>query len=152
MIQRFAVTFFMLTTLGRACECVGDISQPTARSVAFAIFDGIVTDIHHFENEEQRKLASRELVTFKVSQSWKGPVGSTIQIHAMEKPLMCEGYTFEVGKRYVVYALERDKEGGWADQYPAGTKILVIGDCILRVRNDAAAEAKRLGKSRPSSN
>jgi hypothetical protein len=54
-----------------------------------------------------------------------------------ERALMCESYTFAVVRRYVVYAIQQDKEGEWADQYPAGTKILASGDCIMRVRQDA---------------
>ncbi len=64
---------------------------------------------------------------------------------------MCDSYKFELGRRYIVYAIQVDKEGGWADQYPTGTKILAIGDCILRVRQDVNAEAKLLGKARESS-
>jgi len=61
---------------------------------------------------------------------------------------MCDNYKFEVGRRYIVYALQQDKESGWANQYPAGTKILTIGACILRIRTDADAEVKLLGRGR----
>ena len=60
---------------------------------------------------------------------------------------MCNSYKFELGKRYVVYASQDDKQIGWADQYPTGTKILSIGVCF-RVRQDVHAEVRRLGKSR----
>jgi hypothetical protein len=119
--------------------------------VAFAVFEGTVTDIYHFENEEQRKLYSRTLVTFKIARSWKGPSGSSIQVHVWERAMMCGSYKFELGRRYVAYALQNDKEVGWADKYPNGTKILVIGECVLRVRQDADAEAGLLGKSRENS-
>ena len=65
--------------------------------------------------------------------------------------MMCDSFKFEVGRRYVVYALQHDKENGWADQYPKGTLILSIGNCILRVRPDADAEVKLLGKARENS-
>jgi hypothetical protein len=119
--------------------------------VAYAVFDGTVTGIRYFENEEQRRVASRTLVTFRVARTWKGPVGSSIQVHASDRALMCESYEFELGRRYIVYALKVDKENGWADSYPPATQILVIGDCILRVRQDVDAEAKLLGKSIASS-
>jgi hypothetical protein len=63
---------------------------------------------------------------------------------------MCDSYLFEVGKRYIVYAIEQDKEAGWADRYPAGTNILSVGACILRIRtgSDVAAEAKSLGRGK----
>ncbi len=65
---------------------------------------------------------------------------------------MCDSYKFSIGRRYVVYAIQQDKEGGWADQYPAGTQILATGGCTLRIREDANAEARRLGKPRENSN
>jgi hypothetical protein len=139
-------TLFCLCGLVKACSCV-EQTQETARSVAYAIFDGTVTDIHYFENEDQRKIASRTLVTFRVARSRKGPVGSSIQVHASDRALMCDSYKFELGQRYLVYAIQVDKENGWADSYPTGTQILVIGDCILRVRQDVNAEAKLLGKA-----
>lgn len=150
MIFRLACALFCLSGLVRACSCV-EQSQDSARSGAYAIFEGTVTDVHYFENEEQRKQYSRTLVTFGITQSWKGPGGSSIQVHASERTLMCDSYKFEIGRRYIVYALQVEKESGWADQYPPGTKILVIGDCILRVRQDVDTEAKLLGKARESS-
>jgi hypothetical protein len=148
MMLRLAVGVLCFSWTASACECVGIRDQQASSSAAFAIFEGVVTEIHHFESEEQRKASSRTLVTFTVSQSWKGPVGTTIRIHAWERAMMCESYTFEVGRRYVVYAIQQDKENGWADQYPAGTKILAVGDCILRIRQDADAEVRLLGKAR----
>jgi hypothetical protein len=138
---------FYLSGLARSCSCV-ELPQDSARSVAYAIFEGTVTDIHHFENGERQELFSRALVTFKIAQSWKGPNAASIQVHVWERAMICDSYKFEIGRRYVVYALQNDKEAGWADQYPTGTKILVIGDCVLRVRRDADAEAKLLGKPR----
>jgi hypothetical protein len=150
MILRLALTLFCLSGFVKACTCI-EQSQDTARSAAYAVFEGTVTDIHYFEKEEQRKVSSRTLVTFKVARSWKGPGGTSTQVHASERGLMCDSYKFELGRRYIVYALQIDKESGWADQYPMGTKILAIGDCILRVRQDVDAEAKLLGIAREDS-
>lgn len=144
--MRLAVLLFFLPCLGIACSCV-QLVQPQARSAAYAVFDGVVTDIHHFETEERQKTSSRVLVTFAVSRGWKGPVGGNIKIHAWERALMCDSYTFEVGHRYVVYAIQQD-EFGFADQYPAGTKILSVGNCILRIQEDIEEEARRLGPGR----
>jgi hypothetical protein len=151
-MRRLAILTLCLPWLGMACDCV-EQEQPQARRAAYAVFDGTVTEIHYFETEAQQRTSSRVLVTFAVSRSWKGPVGPKIKIHNWERALMCDSYIFEVGHRYVVYAIQQDKEGGWADQYPAGTKILSVGGCILRIREDVEAEAKRLGQSRkPVSN
>jgi hypothetical protein len=143
----------LFAPLGFGCEC-GLVSQPEAFRLAKAVFDGVVVNVHHFENEEQRKMFSRVLVTIKVNEHWKGNVKSTIKVHAWERAIMCDSYKFEQGKRYIVYAIEQDSEGGWwANQYPKGTKILAVGDCILRIAADADVphEAKLLGKGKPLS-
>ena len=145
-MRRLVLLALCLPWLGFACSCASP-EQQWARRGAYAVFDGVVTDIHYFESPEQREMSSRTLVTFAVSRRWKGPVGAEIKIHAWERALMCDSYTFEVGHRYVVYAIQQDKEGGWADQYPKGTQILSVGGCILRIREDVDAEAKRLGRS-----
>ena len=151
-MRRLAILALCFPWLGVACSCV-ELQQSQARSAAYVVFDGVVTDIHYFETEEQQRTSSRVLVTFAVSQSWKGPVGLEMRIHAWERALMCDSYTFEIGHRYLVYAIRQDKEGGWADQYPTGTKILSVGSCVLRIREDIEDEVKRLGKSRkPISN
>ena len=125
MKRGLLVAFFAVQYLASACSC-GEVSQQAARTAAYAVFDGTVTDIHYFDNEKQREISSRVLVTFKIAKSWKGPMGSTMQVHVMERALMCDSYKFELGRRYVVYAIQQDKEGGWADQYPAGTQILEL--------------------------
>ena len=148
-MRRAILALFFLPWLGMACSCVA-LPQAQSFSAAYAVFDGVVTDIHYFESEERRGSFSRVLVTFAVSRSWKGPVDKKIQVHAWERALMCDSYLFEVGHRYMVYAIQQDKEGGWADQYPSGTKILSIGNCILRIREDIAVEAFILGASQKS--
>jgi len=151
MKWKLLLAFSAMQYLASACSCV-EVPQKDARSRAYAIFDGTVTDIRYFDNEKDREISSRVLVTFKIAKSWKGPGGPTIQVHVMEVALMCDSYKFELGRRYVVYAIQQDKEGGWADQYPAGTQILATGGCTLRIREDADAETKRLGKPRANSN
>jgi hypothetical protein len=140
---RLALLFLCGSFSASPCQTI-ELSQGETFKLASVVFDGTVTAVHHFEPEEERKFASRTLVTFSVSRRWKGTVGSTIQIHVWERAMGCEqSYTFEAGRRYVVYAGLFDKEGGWADQYPKGTKILML----RRVAEDLDREAKRLGKA-----
>jgi hypothetical protein len=142
-MRRLSVLFICFPWLAGACSCVYP-NQPNAREAAYAVFDGVVTDVHYFKSEQD----GRTLVTFDISRSWKGSVGSTIKVHAEERALMCDSYVFELGHRYIVYAIQQDSEAGWSDQYPAGTKILGVGGCILRIREDIKAEASKLGKGR----
>jgi len=128
------------------CSCV-QVSQTAAFRNAKAVFDGEVKDVHYFDSPDKPGGGVRVLVTFDVSRQWKGAVRSTVQVHAWERALMCDSYLFKVGERYILYAVEQDKENGWADKYPSGTRILAIGDCILRVRtgDDLAGELDKLG-------
>ena len=152
--MRVVGILFTLAQFAFGCSCV-EVSQPESFRYAKAVFDGTVVDVRHFEPEDKRGTCSRVLVTFKVSRQWKGGVHSTIKVHAVERSLMCDSYVFLQGERYIVYAIETDSEGGWADQYPRGSKILSIGDCVLRIQtgNKISPESKLLGKSKsPVSN
>src|SRR6476659_6868908 len=146
---RLVLLLFCMPFSGSPCEFI-ELSQGETFKLSSVVFEGTVTAVHHFDTEEQRKLSSRTLVTFSVSRRWKGAAESKIQIHAWERGMAwCEqSYIFEAGRRYVVYASLLDKEGGWADQYPKGTKILKL----RRAAEDPDQEAKRLGKAirRPS--
>ena len=44
------------------------------------------------------------VVTFRATRAWKGPVKSEIKVFAIARPSMCDGFEFEDGKEYVVYA------------------------------------------------
>jgi hypothetical protein len=142
MICRLAVALFCMSGLASACTCV-EISQDAARSAAYAIFEGTVTEIHHFEAEGPKRPYTQARITFKIAQSWKGPSGSSLQVYIWG-PAACGGsYEFGLGRRYIVYA----------DQYPAETKSLALGieACAPRIRRDTAFEARLLGKSREGS-
>ena len=142
---RLAIALLSCHVLVAACDCVTQ-PQSRARAQAYAIFEGVVTGVQHVD--PPKSASDRTLVSFSVSRKWKGPVGKEVKVHAAERALLCDSYTFETGQRYIVYAIRIDKESGWNDKYPAGTKIISVGDCILRIRKDIAEEAKRLGKSR----
>jgi hypothetical protein len=141
---RLAIALLCCPVLPAACNCVTQ-PQSRARSQAFVIFEGVVTGIEHVD--PPKAASDRTLVTFSVSRKWKGAVGKEVKVHAAQRALLCDSYTFETGQRYIVYAVRIDKESGWNDKYPAGTKIISVGDCILRIRKDIAEESKRLGKS-----
>ena len=105
-MRRLSVLFICFPWLAGACSCVYP-NQPNAREAAYAVFDGVVTDVHYFKSEQD----GRTLVTFDISRSWKGSVGSTIKVHAEERALMCDSYVFELGHRYIVYAIQQDRGG-----------------------------------------
>lgn len=71
MKWKLLLAFSAVQYLASACSCV-KVSQKDARAAAYAVFDGTVTDIHYFEDEKDREISSRVLVTFKIAKSWKG--------------------------------------------------------------------------------
>jgi len=58
------------------------------------------------------------------------------------------GYTFQEGKRYVVYAVDFPIELDKLRRLAKGAAVYDIPDCPLRVRTDVEGESKLLGKGR----
>jgi hypothetical protein len=141
---RLSILLFGLPFMGTSCTVI-DLPRSVTFKLSSVVLEGTVTDIYHFEPAELRADSSRTLVTFTVLRRLKGFPGSTIKIHAWERAMGCESaYNFEIGGRYLVYAIRADKEGGWADRYPKGTKILILN----RATEDIEQEEKQLGKTR----
>ncbi len=100
-----ALALFLLASAERsfACSCVASL-EPEKKQIqnAFngstAIFSGEV-----FEISESSADKSSLLVKFKVAKSWKGELKNEIIITTNKESSMC-GYSFEVGKKYLVYA------------------------------------------------
>jgi hypothetical protein len=141
---RLAILSFCIPFAASPCTRM-DLTQGNALNFSSFVFEGVVTGIHHFEPEQEQSAHSRTLVTFNVSRIWKGSVGATIQIHVWERATGCElSYTFELGRRYSIYASRTPSEVGWADAYPKRKQILQL----VRVVEDTESEAKILGKPR----
>lgn len=84
-----------------ACSCaISDKPLKTQVKDAYAnstaIFSGEVTDI-------TAKDEWTVIVKIKVAKSWKGKVAKNITISTSKESSLC-GYSFEVGKKYLVYA------------------------------------------------
>jgi hypothetical protein len=99
------LTVFLLASAETsfACSCPRSL-EPLKKQVrqAFkdsaAIFSGEVIEISDSPTEENSLL-----VKFKVANSWKGELTSEVSITTAKNSAMC-GYSFEVGKKYLVYA------------------------------------------------
>jgi hypothetical protein len=100
-----ALTLFLLASAEQAsaCSCLRSL-EPVKKQVqrAFtdstAIFSGEVLEISESAADENSLL-----VKLKVATSWKGKLNREVTITTAENSAMC-GYTFEVGKKYLVYA------------------------------------------------
>ncbi len=81
-----------------ACSCARPRSVDESLAQATAVFAGRVTDI---ESVDSRRVE----VDFDVDTVWKGSNTSTISVYTAPNPAVC-GYSFEVGRSYLVYARE----------------------------------------------
>ena len=88
------------------------------------------TDVDH-SDPELRKLGLREfkdtkkIAVFRVTRVWKGEVGTTFEIPAVEETSMCAGFLhhlLDVGADVIVYANKPDYYTGICGQHkPAKT-------------------------------
>lgn len=88
-----------------ACSCAPPPGPAVARDRAAAVFAGRVSAIDQGQSADG---ASHYQVTIQVSTVWKGAVGRETVVFTSSNSASC-GYSFEVGKDYLVYAA---KTGG----------------------------------------
>lgn len=131
LIRYIVCLSILLTLLARpspvsACSCVADVTIPNNFTQHAAVFTGKVTRIadnyapyfstadyildrlgnpnyffYHFVRNDERRLGFS--VFFKVINSWKGVEKSFVEVNTGRGGGDC-GYTFEMGKEYLVYA------------------------------------------------
>lgn len=86
-----------------ACSCVVT-PEPLKKQIqnsysgADAVFSGEVVEIKESPTDKYSVI-----VKFKVADSWKGELSQEIMVTTAKDSAMC-GYSFEVGKKYLVYA------------------------------------------------
>lgn len=160
MIARYACLCAVLAHCpASGTECI-EISQRQAARHASLIFQGRVTKVEDvgdvFEKSGGERVATLrvsdsapQVVTFAVDQVWKGPVVATVRVFGFRHPTFGHGYTFVVGREYVVYT-PGAVSSEWQPLRPFTTDGLLyeIGDCPLRVRTDIATERRSLGKGK----
>jgi hypothetical protein len=139
-----------------ANECVA-VSQQQAYRAAAVVFRGRVVKVEDTAatvdpvDRNAGKLALQPVSGFKIvsvspSKIWKGPSSSTIQLFALEHPVLGNGFQFRVGSEYVIYALD-EVEQNWSEirRFSERSRVYGIGvGCTLRVRLDVDTEARLL--------
>jgi len=83
----------------RACQCV-EVSPEAASSRAAAVFEGQVISIGEANEGPSR-------ITFNVVRTWKGADAERVVVAAHPMQSLC-GVDFEVGRSYLVYAVEQE--------------------------------------------
>jgi hypothetical protein len=88
-----------------ACSCMAPRPPAEARDEADAVFTGTVTGI--LQQPVQENSDQPFLVSFLVSQSWKGANGAELSVLTSGSSASC-GYSFNQGGQYIVYATMQD--------------------------------------------
>ena len=92
--------------LGFACDCVvPSVGEAFERS--FAVFVGKAQGIT-YSNEAGYQGDPKIVVTLEVVKSWKGPTDRPLVLHTVYNRASCDGYWFEEGNTYLVYAFQND--------------------------------------------
>lgn len=92
---------FGLSDMALACTCAPPPPPAQARDAADSVFSGTVLSITPGKNGLDVKI--------QVDRSWKSARCGTVVVQTPPDSAMC-GYSFEVGKSYLIYAdLEKGK-------------------------------------------
>ncbi|MBA3533204.1 MAG: hypothetical protein H0T73_14890 [Ardenticatenales bacterium] len=105
------LTSFTLVTAqpSYACSCMMSPAPAQAMTESEAVFQGRATQVP--PSGDMMGSVDPLMVTFEVSQVWKGPVEPVMTIRTAASSASC-GYTFEEGQEYVVYGRAVD---GWLE-------------------------------------
>jgi hypothetical protein len=123
----------LLPDCASACSCavLGSKKQVEwALSHPGAVFTGEVLKIDR--PSSIRSSLAPETVTFRVSESWKGPEGATLEVRTPVSGMSC-GYPFKEGQEYLVYAygkqdLKVDLCSGTKALSKAGADLAELGN------------------------
>jgi hypothetical protein len=116
---------FLYPECAYACSC-GAVSTQRLLSSSDAVFSGQVTAI------EKGAAIRTTTATLRVSEVWKGPERATLEVSTPSDEAAC-GYTFEEGKKYLVYAygkqdLKVDACGGTVPLSYANEDLAFLGN------------------------
>jgi hypothetical protein len=89
-----------------ACSCTPASVQDTFKH-SVAVFIGNAQNVTWLE-ERGNQGDPRIVVTLEVVKSWKSPKDKPVVLHTVYNQASCDGYWFEEGKTYLVYAFQQD--------------------------------------------
>jgi hypothetical protein len=152
----------MLTTMAAsallhpviACSCIPQDSATHALNESALVFSGKVIDIKYLDKHDDEHIEPAIVVTFNVYKYWKGLPGTKVKIHTVYNKFSCDGYNFEEGEEYLVYAFKQESKKNfweWLLNKPAykydvglcgGTKPLSSADRDLRQLGKPASQLR----------
>jgi hypothetical protein len=140
MIRTLPFSFLILIAVDHAaaCTCVSALSATALTEMADAarVFRGTVVETKRLP--EHREVRQRFAITFRINRFWKGASGPTVTLYDLSPGTDCQGFGFEVGKEYLVYASEQPAKDfkldghlfyAWTDLFAEGTAMLRPMSC-----------------------
>ncbi|MCW8929408.1 MAG: hypothetical protein OQL19_04105 [Gammaproteobacteria bacterium] len=130
-----------------ACD-KSNLSPVEAFKSADLIFSGKITNLRYLDEIEKSQVEPRIIVTFKTEQFWKGHKQEEVLLHTTHNKGSCNGFVFNAGEKYLVYAVKQKK----ADNFLAklfAKKEATIGVKIYggtKLLNEAKEEINNLNK------
>jgi hypothetical protein len=118
-----------------ACSCVSAVATTPRSEVTNAelVFRGTVLESKRLPQHSDSNVRQRYAVTFRVNRLWKGTPNETATLYDLSPGTDCQGFGFEVGKEYLVYASQAVAEDfkigerlfyAWTDILTPGTQML----------------------------
>jgi hypothetical protein len=99
---------FLGMTKTYACDCDKPRSATIAMDKADAVFSGVVTEVKYLDDPKKSEREWRIVVTFTVKQTWKNVTTKNFVLHTVHNRMSCNGYVFEHGKEYLVFARKNE--------------------------------------------
>jgi hypothetical protein len=156
--MRLCTFLFVISSVAFAGGCV-ETPQRDAFHSAVLVFEGRVEKVEQvggytLSQPAQKMEIDRVLtgapavITFASTRFWKGQPRKEVKVLVMQKPSQGGDYTFQVGREYVIYSYDASKWDA-AVKLAAPSPLYDLGDeCPLRIRSDAAAEARSLDQTK----
>jgi len=134
-----------------ACDCDKPRLGKTALEEADAVFSGRITEVKFLDDPKKVDKEWRIVVTFAVLRVWKEVAAKEFVLHTIYNRASCDGYAFEQGKVYLVFA----RKNGEADRMHFESIVLPQKSYGVRLCGGTSllGEAKEylaeLGEGRP---
>jgi hypothetical protein len=141
---------FLIPDCAFACLCVGAEGSKKeivkdALADSEAVFSGEVVKIDR-PSGPGWNTADLETDTFRVSESWKGPEGSMLEVRTQVSGASC-GYPFKEGQEYLVYAYEGEQGlkvdgcGATSPLSKAGADLKLLGNSSEKPKDGSNDDA-----------
>lgn len=128
MRVKFAIVFLVLVEVAQACSC-RPVSAKEALGNADLVFRGTIVEIHSAQTDPLTTVLQHppRRVVFRVTRVWKGVVGETFEMPAIEKTGgYCLGFWRDllvVGNDLLVYAYRTKGTAGYTTNICSRTQL-----------------------------